>query len=96
MNRKRKLKVANNFKRPAVFLDRDGTINQDYGYISRINQLEFLPKSLEGLVLLKEKNYNLIIVTNQSGIGRNYYRQKDFMEVNKSFLKKLEKNILKM
>lgn len=54
----------------AVFLDRDGTINVDPGYLNRPEQLELLPRVGEGLRSLKEAGYLLVVVSNQSGVGR--------------------------
>ena len=65
-------------KNKAVFLDRDGTINIDKGYLYRISDFEFLPGAVEALRNLQEAGYLLIIITNQSGIGRGYYTEEDF------------------
>ncbi len=54
----------------AVFLDRDGTINIDVGYINSPDDFELVPRSLEALILLRHAGYKLFIVTNQSGIAR--------------------------
>lgn len=54
----------------AVFLDRDGTINEDPGYLADPDQLKLLPGVAEALHLLKSAGYELIIVSNQSGVGR--------------------------
>ncbi len=66
----------------AVFLDRDGTINIDKGYMYKIEDVEFLPGAIEALRMLQEAGYLLIIITNQSGIARGYYTEKDFEELN--------------
>jgi D-glycero-D-manno-heptose 1,7-bisphosphate phosphatase len=63
--------------RAAAFLDRDGVINVDHGYIHRPEDFELLPGTLEALRQLKAAGYLLIIVTNQSGIGRGYYSESD-------------------
>ena len=70
----------------AVFLDRDGTINIDYGYVHKIEDFKFKEGVLEGLKELSKLGYLLIIVTNQSGIGRGYYRQNDFKTLNNYML----------
>jgi len=50
----------------AVFLDRDGTILRDVGYLSRQEQIEILPRVPEAIRLLKKKSYKIVVVTNQS------------------------------
>lgn len=65
-------------KRKAVFLDRDGTINVEKDYLFRIEDFEFLPGVLDGLQLLRQAGYLLIIITNQSGIARGYYTEEDY------------------
>ena len=52
---KRKLKVTNNFKRPAVFLDRDGTVNYDDGYTYKFSKLRFRPHVLKGVKIYNSK-----------------------------------------
>ncbi len=54
----------------AVFLDRDGTINREVHHLSRPEQLELLPGAAEGLRSLHQAGYRLVVVTNQSAIGR--------------------------
>lgn len=65
----------------AIFLDRDGTINEDKGYTYKIEDLVILPKVVEGLKLLQKK-FLLIVVTNQSGVERGYYSEKDMGNFN--------------
>lgn len=74
-----------------VFLDRDGTINVEKHYLHRIEDFEFLPRVIEGLKILQDAGYLLIIVTNQSGIGRGYYTEKDFLKLNSWIEVELEK-----
>jgi histidinol-phosphate phosphatase family protein len=68
-------------KRLAVFLDRDGTINADPGYLSRPEQLRLLPNAAEGLALLKRAGLLLVVVSNQSGVGRGLIRQEDMPRI---------------
>lgn len=62
----------------AIFLDRDGVINVDKAYVSKIEDFEFCDGVFEALHHFKTLGYLLILVTNQSGIGRGYYREEDF------------------
>lgn len=66
----------------AIFLDRDGTINVEKSYLYRIEDFEFCPGVIEGLRLLQDAGFLLIITTNQSGIARGYYTENDFAVLN--------------
>lgn len=66
----------------AIFLDRDGTINVEKHYLYKISDFEFLPGVVDALRKLQRAGYLLIIVTNQSGIGRGYYTESDFQKLN--------------
>jgi len=61
----------------AVFLDRDGTINEDSGYLSKPEQFIFLPQALEALAILRDCGFLLVLITNQSGIARGYFTVED-------------------
>lgn len=74
-----------------AFLDRDGVINVDHGYVSSINDFEWCDGVFEGLLKLKELGFELVIITNQSGIARGYYSEADFENLTKWMLAKLEK-----
>ena len=73
----------------AIFLDRDGTINIDEGYVHKIEDLEFIPNVTEGLRRL-QKEYQLIIVSNQTGIGRGYYTEEDYFAFRNEMHKRLK------
>lgn len=62
----------------AVFLDRDGTINVEKHYLYRIEDFVFISGAVDGMKLLQDAGYKLILITNQSGIARGYYREEDF------------------
>jgi D-glycero-D-manno-heptose 1,7-bisphosphate phosphatase len=60
--------------RPAVFLDRDGTINEDVGYLSELSHLTLYPWAIDAVRLLNRAGYLVVMVTNQGGIGRRMIR----------------------
>lgn len=64
-----------------VFLDRDGTVIEDSGYLSDPEGVVLLPNAVEGLKLFGAAGLKLVIVTNQSGIGRGYYEVADYEAV---------------
>jgi histidinol-phosphate phosphatase family protein len=68
-------------QRRAVFLDRDGTINQEKHYLKDPSELEVFPQAGPALRRLQEAGYLLFIVTNQSGIGRGYFTTADMERV---------------
>ncbi len=78
-------------KNKAVFLDRDGTINIEKNYLYKIEDFEFIPGAIEGMRLLQENGFLLVIVTNQSGIARGYYKEDDFFVLNSWMMKELDK-----
>ena len=65
----------------AIFLDRDGTINIDHGYVHQIDDFEFIEGSINALKKLKEMGYLLVLVTNQSGIARGYFTEAQFLQL---------------
>ncbi|MEK6947274.1 MAG: HAD family hydrolase [Nanoarchaeota archaeon] len=77
-----------------VFLDRDGSIVEDKGYTYRLEDYKLIPNAVEGLKLLKD--YKLIIVTNQSGIGRGYFAMEDFEKFNNHLILELKKHNIKI
>jgi D-glycero-D-manno-heptose 1,7-bisphosphate phosphatase len=60
-------------KRPAVFIDRDGTINEQMGYINHPSRFIMLPGAAEAFRILNNEGYFAIIISNQSGVARGYF-----------------------
>ena len=83
-------------KQKALFLDRDGIINIDHGYVSKVDDFVFTEGIFELLQLFIQKGYMLFIVTNQSGIGRGYYSLQDFQVLTKFMLKIFEEKNIKI
>ena len=67
--------------RKAAFLDRDGVINADHGYVFEPENFEWLPGVFEACRELVRLGYDLVVVTNQSGIARGYYSEDDFQRL---------------
>ena len=65
----------------AVFLDRDGTINVDRGYVYRIEDFEFIEKVPEAIMEMKRFGYLVIVLSNQSGVARGYYTEDDVVKL---------------
>lgn len=63
---------------PAVFLDRDGVINIDHGYVHQVDDFEYIDGVFEACAELKQMGYKLAVVTNQSGIARGRYTEEQF------------------
>ncbi|OGJ13333.1 hypothetical protein A3K82_00340 [Candidatus Pacearchaeota archaeon RBG_19FT_COMBO_34_9] len=61
-----------------IFLDRDGTINEDSGHVYRLRELKFIPNMAEGLKKLQNAGYKFIILTNQAGIAKGLYHEQDY------------------
>jgi rfaE bifunctional protein nucleotidyltransferase chain/domain len=78
-------------RRPAVFLDRDGTINVNEGYLGDPSKMRAYPGALEAIKAIRLKGYRVIIVTNQPGIGFGYFSREDFFAVNHVLLKEAGK-----
>lgn len=65
--------------KPAVFIDRDGVINVDHGYVSKVDDFEYIDGVFDATKAIKSLGYQLVLVTNQSGIARGYYSEKEFL-----------------
>ena len=68
--------------RPTVFLDRDGTINEDVGYLNSLERLVFIPGALDAIRLLTRAGYQIAIVTNQAGVALGMIPEQTLRDVN--------------
>jgi D-glycero-D-manno-heptose 1,7-bisphosphate phosphatase len=64
--------------RCAAFIDRDGVINEDLGFVGRIKDFFLLPGAVDGLRILQSAGFRLVVVTNQSGIARGLFTRRDY------------------
>ncbi|MEA2206935.1 MAG: D-glycero-D-manno-heptose 1,7-bisphosphate phosphatase [Blastocatellia bacterium] len=78
-------------KRPAVFIDRDGTISDEVGYVNHPSRFRLLEHSTEALRLLNEAGWLAILVTNQAGVARGYFAEAMVHEVHANLAAQLEK-----
>ena len=65
-------------KKKALFLDRDGVINVDYGYVHSPDNFEFIDGIFELVAAANQVGHLVVVVTNQAGIGRGYYNEEQF------------------
>ena len=79
-----------------IFLDRDKTLNVDNGYVHKVEDFELISGVVDGLKILKEAGYKFIVVTNQSGIARGYYKIEDTENFNNKLVKTLSEEGIKI
>ncbi len=78
-------------KNKALLLDRDGVINEDYGYVSTIDRFHFIEGIFDLCKLALDKGYMIIVLTNQSGIARGYYNLENFQRLNEWMVAQFDK-----
>ena len=76
----------------AVFLDRDGVLNEDNGYTYKLSDLRILDGVIDGLKKISNLNYKLIIITNQSGIARGLFSENQMHLFMKGLLRNLSEH----
>jgi len=74
----------------ALFIDRDGVLNQDNGYTFKVSDLKILDGVIEGLKAVQDLNYKIFIITNQSGIARGFFTSRDLQHFMETLLMILE------
>ena len=80
----------------AAFLDRDGVINEDTGYLHNIKDFRWIEGAIEALKILKENNFLIIIISNQSGVERGYFSEQDVHKLHKWINLQLSKHNIKI
>ncbi|MBI2427897.1 MAG: HAD family hydrolase [Ignavibacteriales bacterium] len=81
----------------AVFVDRDGTINVDVDFLSSPSQIQLIPRSADAIRILNEREIPVVVITNQSGIARGLFSEKDLSIIHRAMddeLKKFDASVL--
>jgi len=74
----------------AVFLDRDGTINEEMGYINHVSRFKMFSFVPEAIRVFNDAGYKVIVVTNQSGVARGYFKEELVKEIHARLIKEVE------
>ena len=85
-----------NEKTKAIFLDRDGVINKEVNYLSNPKDFEFIEGSIEALKILKQKDFLLIVITNQAGIARGFFTEETLKVIHDKMIKILKQNKIEL
>ncbi|MCZ6695366.1 MAG: HAD family hydrolase [Acidobacteria bacterium] len=72
--------------RRAIFIDRDGTISEEVGYVNHLSRYRLLPRSAEALRLARQAGYLTVMVTNQAGVARGYFPESLVLEVHEKLV----------
>ena len=75
--------------RPAIFLDRDGTVNEEVGYINHVERLRLLPRTAEAIRRINASEFLAVIVTNQAGVARGYFKEQMIRDVHQRLVELL-------
>lgn len=78
-------------KRPALFMDRDGTISEEIGYVNHPARFRLFPYTAEAIKLLNENGWLAIVVTNQAGVARGYFSEAIIIQVHDQLQRDLQK-----
>ena len=75
--------------RPAVFLDRDGCLTEETGYVNHVSRIRLLPRAAEAIRRLNQGGIPAVVVTNQAGIAKGYFSEEVLAAVNTEMLRQL-------
>jgi len=78
-------------KRPALFMDRDGTISEEVGYVNHPSRFRLFPYTAEAIKLLNDNGWLAIVVTNQAGVARGYFSEDIIVQIHERVRQELEK-----
>lgn len=73
-----------------AFLDRDGVINKEIGYLHQISDFEYTENCIKGLNIITEKGYAIVIITNQAGIAKGYFTESQYHDLTNWYLQDLK------
>jgi len=76
----------------SIFLDRDGVINKEINYLHKIKDFEFIPGVFDACIYFNNLGYKIIIITNQSGIARGYFKESDYQVLTQWMVNQFNKN----
>jgi D-glycero-D-manno-heptose 1,7-bisphosphate phosphatase len=82
--------MINYMKRPAVFIDRDGTISEEVGYVNHPSRFRLYPYSEEAIRILNENGWLSIVVTNQAGVARGYFSEDVILKIHEQLQRDLQ------
>lgn len=83
-------RVNTRMKRPALFMDRDGTVSEEVGYVNHPSRFRVFPYSAEAIKLLNDNDWLAIVVTNQAGVARGYFAEDVIARVHDQLRHQLE------
>lgn len=84
------VEVVNSMKRPAVFIDRDGTISEEVGYVNHPSRFRLFPYAGEAIRILNNNDWLAIVVTNQAGVARGYFSEDVIVSVHDQLKRDLQ------
>ena len=76
--------------KPAIFLDRDGTLNEGVGYVNHPSRFRLFPWTVEAIRAIRDEGYLAVLITNQSGIGRGYFSEEMLLSIHADLKRLLE------
>jgi len=77
-------------RRPAIFMDRDGTLSHEVGYVNHLSRFQLFPWTVEAIRLINRSGFLAVVVTNQAGVARGYFPESLIHEVHASLQASIE------